>query len=152
MPIVGWLFAHTLALPLSVLLLDGGVASVFTPQSAPPDYIRRAAIRLLLRPAEFIANAQDLAALKAFVTAQAPRYGEIGAPTVILTGSADTTVSPRIHARAIAAAVPHARLIMLAGVGHMPHHVAADAVIAAVEQLPAQSAVIGSMAAASPSA
>src|SRR5258707_3009581 len=114
-PVIGPLFAHTVALPLSVLLLDGGVASVFAPQSAPADYVRRAAIRMLLRPAQFLANAQDLAALKAFVAAQAPRYGEIGAPTVILTGSADTTVSPHIHARAAAAGVPAAPPIVLAG-------------------------------------
>jgi pimeloyl-ACP methyl ester carboxylesterase len=135
-PVIGPIFAHTVALPLAVLLLDRGVASVFAPQPAPAEYVRRAAIRLLLRPAQFVANAQDIAALKAFVTAQSPRYGEIGAPTVILTGTADTTVSPHIHARAIAAAVPHARLIMLAGVGHMPHHVAVDAVVRAVAQLP----------------
>jgi pimeloyl-ACP methyl ester carboxylesterase len=137
-PVIGPLFARTVALPLSILLLDGGVASVFSPQPAPADYVRRAAIRLLLRPAQFVANAQDLSALKAFVTAQAPRYGEIGAPTVILTGAADTTVSPHIHARALAAAVPHASLVVLAGVGHMPHHVDADAVVAAVAQLPAR--------------
>jgi pimeloyl-ACP methyl ester carboxylesterase len=135
-PVLGPLFAHTIAVPLALLLLDRGVTEVFAPQPAPPDYVRRAAIRLLLRPAQFVANAQDIGALKAFVTAQAPRYGEISAPAVILTGSADTTVSPHIHARAMASAVPHARLIMLLGIGHMPHHVAADAVMAAVEQLP----------------
>jgi pimeloyl-ACP methyl ester carboxylesterase len=135
-PIIGPLFAHTVAVPLSIFLLDGGVASVFEPQAAPADYVRRAAIRLLLRPAQFLANAQDLAALKAFVAAQALRYGEIGAPTVIVTGSADTTVSPHIHARAAAAAVPNARLIVLAGVGHMPHHIDTDAVAAAIGQLP----------------
>ena len=138
MPVVGRLFAHTVALPLSFLLLGAGVASVFSPQPAPADYVRRAAIRLLLRPAQFVANAQDLAALKAFVTAQVPRYGEIGVPTVIVTGSADRTVSPRLHARAFATAVPHARLILLAGIGHMPHHVEPDQIVAAVEQMAAQ--------------
>src|SRR6267154_4882897 len=73
-PFIGPLFARTVAFPLSVLLLNGGVASVFAPQAAPADYVRRAATRLLLRPAQFVANAQDLAALKAFVAAQAPRY------------------------------------------------------------------------------
>jgi pimeloyl-ACP methyl ester carboxylesterase len=135
-PVIGPLFARTAALPLSVLLLHGGVASVFAPQPAPADYVRRAAIRLLLRPSTFVANAQDIAMLKEFVTAQAPRYGEIAAPTVVLTGSADSTVSPNIHARAIAAAVPDAQLVVLTGVGHMPHHVDADAVVAAVAQLP----------------
>src|SRR5579871_4947246 len=139
-PVIGQLFARTVAVPLSFLLLDGGVASVFAPQSAPADYVRRAAIRLLLRPAQFVANAQDVAALKAFVTAQVPRYSEIGVPTVILTGSADGTVSPQLHARAFAAVVPRARLVMLAGIGHMPHHVEPDQVVTAVEQLAAQPA------------
>lgn len=143
-PVVGPLFARTAALPLGLLLLNGGVASVFAPQPAPADYVRRAAIRLLFRPSTFIANAQDIAVLKGFVTAQARRYREIGAPTVILTGSADTTVSPQIHARALAAAVPDARLIVLAGVGHMPHHADADAIVAAVAQLPAGSVALGS--------
>lgn len=136
-PVVGWLFARTVAVPLSFLLLDGGVASVFAPQPAPADYVRSAAIRLLLRPAQFVANAQDIAALKDFVTEQAPRYREIGLPTVVLTGTDDSTVAPHIHARAFARAVPHARLILLAGVGHMPHHSSTDLVVAAVEQLQA---------------
>jgi pimeloyl-ACP methyl ester carboxylesterase len=138
-PVLGPIFAHTIAVPLALLLLKRGVASVFAPQPPPADFVRRAAIRLLLRPAQFLANAQDIAALKPFVAAQAPRYGEIGIPTVVLTGTADTTVSPHIHARAIAAVMPHARLIMLTGIGHMPHHVATDAVIAAIAQLPALS-------------
>jgi len=139
-PVIGRLFAHTVAVPLSFLLLDGGVASVFAPQPAPADYVRRAAIRLLTRPAQFVANAQDIAALKAFVAEQAPRYREIGVPTIVLTGTDDATVAPHIHARAFARAVPHARLITLAGIGHMPHHVSADNVVAAVEQLPMRAA------------
>jgi pimeloyl-ACP methyl ester carboxylesterase len=141
-PVIGRLFAHTIALPLSFLLLDGGVASVFAPQPAPADYVRRAAIRLLLRPAQFVANAQDIAALKAFVTDQAPRYREIGVPTIVLTGTDDGTVAPHIHARAFARAVPHARLIMLTGVGHMPHHASTDRVVAAVEQLPVRGVTV----------
>ena len=135
-PVVGPLFARTLALPLGAVLLDSGAASTFAPQPVPAAYLDRAAIALLLRPSELLANAQDIAALKGFVTAQAPRYGEIAIPTVILTGTADSTVSPRIHARAIAAAVPDARLIVLEGVGHMPQHSHADEIVAAIAQLP----------------
>lgn len=137
-PLMGPLFARSVALPLGILLLGGGAASVFAPQPVPTDYVRRAAIRLLLRPAEFVANAQDIAVLKKFVTTQASRYGEIAAPTVVLTGGADITVSPHIHARAIAAAVPDVRLVVLDGVGHMPHHTHTDAVAAAIGQLPAR--------------
>jgi pimeloyl-ACP methyl ester carboxylesterase len=134
-PVMGPLFARTVGLPLGALMLAGGAASVFAPEAVPAGYVRRAAIRLLLRPSELVANAQDVAVLKDFVTAQAPHYGEIAAPTIILTGDADTTVSPRIHARAIAAAVPDARLILLEGAGHMPQHTHTDAVMAAIGEL-----------------
>jgi pimeloyl-ACP methyl ester carboxylesterase len=136
-PVAGLVFAHALALPAGELLLESGAGSVFAPQPMPPDYLRRAGIRLLLRPAEFIANAQDIAILKAFVTAQVPRYGDIAVPTVVLTGDADDTVSPQLHSRAIAAAVPGARLVVLPGIGHMPQHVATDDVVAAIDSVSA---------------
>src|SRR5262252_7195223 len=80
-PALGPLFARTLVVPLGLMLFAPGVESAFAPQSAPTDYARLAASQLLLRPDEFIANAQDLAALKAFVTAQVPRYCDITATT-----------------------------------------------------------------------
>jgi pimeloyl-ACP methyl ester carboxylesterase len=134
-PLAGYFFARVLALPAGELLLESGAKSVFAPQAMPPDYVRRAGIRLLLRPAEFVANAQDVAILKRFVTAQVPYYPDITVPTVVLTGDADETVSPHLHARAIAAALPDARLVILPGIGHMPQHVATDAVIAAIDSV-----------------
>jgi pimeloyl-ACP methyl ester carboxylesterase len=137
-PLAGVVFAHALALPAGEFLLEGGAASVFAPQAIPPAYLRRAGIRLLLRPSEFIANAQDVAILKGFVTAQVPRYRDIAVPTVVLTGDADVTVWPQIHARAIATALPDARLVILPGIGHMPQHVATDEVIAAIDSVAAK--------------
>jgi pimeloyl-ACP methyl ester carboxylesterase len=134
-PLVGRIFAHAVALPLGELLLERGAREVFAPQPMPPDYLRRAGIRLLLRPAEFIANAQDVGVLRAFVTAQASRYGEIAVPTVILTGDADTTVSPTLHSRAFVSMLPRAKLVILPGIGHMPQHVATDEVVAAIDSV-----------------
>jgi pimeloyl-ACP methyl ester carboxylesterase len=143
MPVAGFVFARALALPVGELLLERGARDVFEPQAMPHDYLRRAATRLLLRPAEFVANAQDIAVLKAFVTAQVPRYSDIAVPTVVLSGDADTTVSPRLHARAIAAALRDARLVILPGIGHMPQHVATDEVIAAIDMVSAVRGVQG---------
>jgi pimeloyl-ACP methyl ester carboxylesterase len=56
-------------------------------------------------------------------------------PVVIITGDRDTMVSPEINARALAATVPSAKLVFLPGVGHMPHHAAPDAIIAAIDEL-----------------
>jgi pimeloyl-ACP methyl ester carboxylesterase len=134
-PVIGAAFARAAALPIGEVLLEMGAREVFAPQAMPADYLDRAGIRLLLRPAEFIANAQDVAALKAFVTTQVPHYRDIATPTVVLTGDADTTVSPTLHSRAIAAALPDARLVVLRGIGHMPQHVATDEVIAAIDSV-----------------
>jgi pimeloyl-ACP methyl ester carboxylesterase len=134
-PIVGPLFAHTLVVPVGSLLMQPVARTVFAPQEAPTDYAERAAIALVLRPETFLANARDVAGLNAFVTRQAPRYASIKAPTVIITGDRDTVVSPDIHARAFAAKLPQSKLVVLEGVGHMPHHVASDRVVAAIDEL-----------------
>jgi pimeloyl-ACP methyl ester carboxylesterase len=134
-PIVGPAFARAAALPVGEVLLEMGARKVFLPQAMPADYLARAGIRLLLRPAEFVANAQDVAALRAFVTREAPHYRDLTMPSVVLTGDADTTVSPTLHSRAIAAQLPDARLVILPGIGHMPQHVATDEVIAAIDSV-----------------
>jgi pimeloyl-ACP methyl ester carboxylesterase len=137
-PIVGPLFAHTLVVPVGSMLMRPVATTVFAPQEAPSDYAERAAIALVLRPEAFLANARDVASLNAFVTRQSPRYASIKAPTVIITGDRDTVVSPDIHARAFAAKVPQSKLVVLEGVGHMPHHVAPDRVVAAIDEVTAE--------------
>jgi pimeloyl-ACP methyl ester carboxylesterase len=108
---------------------------VFEPQAVPDDYVRRAAIRLVLRPKTFFANARDLALLKSFIAAQVPSYADLRSPTIIITGDRDTVVSPKINACALAATLPQAKLVLLKGVGHMPHHAAPEAVAAAIDEL-----------------
>ena len=134
-PYIGPLFAWTLALPAGAVLINPTVAVVFAPQDVPKDYVERAAIPLVVLPRNFLANARDVAGLHGFVTAQAPRYRGIKAPTVIITGDRDTVVSPQIHSRALAAILPHSKLIVLEGIGHMPHHGARDAVYKAIEEV-----------------
>jgi pimeloyl-ACP methyl ester carboxylesterase len=134
-PLIGRLLAYTITLPLGLALADSGARNVFLPQEVPPGYVKNTATPLLLRPREFIANARDLVTLKAAVAAQAPRYGEIRVPTTVISGDADKTVSTAIHSRPFAAAVPHAKLIVLPGVGHMVQNAAPDLVVAEIEAM-----------------
>jgi pimeloyl-ACP methyl ester carboxylesterase len=90
---------------------------------------------LLLRPREFLANARDLVTLKAAVAEQAPRYGDIKVPVVVIAGDADKTVSPTIHSRPFAAAVPSVKLIMLPGVGHIVQNAAPELVISEIDAM-----------------
>jgi pimeloyl-ACP methyl ester carboxylesterase len=141
MPVIGRLLAYTITLPLGYFLADPGARNVFLPQAMPENYVLDTATLLLLRPRTFLANARDLVTLKEAVRAQAGRYGEIRAPTVVITGDADNTVSPNIHARPFAKAVPGARLVVLPGVGHMVQNAAPERVVAEVD------AIIGQLAA-----
>ena len=60
------------------------------------------------------------------------RLGEIAAPTAIVSGAADDIVLTDLHSRASARAIPGARLTILPGVGHSPHHAAPEAVTTAI--------------------
>jgi pimeloyl-ACP methyl ester carboxylesterase len=132
---IGPLFARTAALPLGRLLIGMGVGNAFDPQQPPADYLDRAAVELVLRPSALIAAAEDLTDLKAFVAATAPKYREIQAPTVVITGDLDPIVSPRIHAQQLAAVLPRGKLVVLPGVGHMLHHAAPGSVAEAIDEI-----------------
>src|SRR5664279_4541322 len=118
-PVIGPLLAYTITLPLGYFLAEPGARGVFLPQIMPQNFVADTATPLLLRPREFLANARDLVTLKAAVPEQAPRYGNITAPVVVITGDVDKTVTTNIHSRPFVKAVPGARLIVLPDVGHM---------------------------------
>ncbi|MBV9558190.1 MAG: alpha/beta hydrolase [Pseudolabrys sp.] len=135
-PYIGPVIAYIGVLPAGYFMIGPGVRGVFAPQSPPPDYAERTGVRMILRPSEFIANAQDLEDLKEFVRAQAPRYGEIKVPTAIISGDDnDKIVSTDIHSRAIAKQIPNAKLTVLPGIGHMVQFAATDLVVQAIDEV-----------------
>jgi pimeloyl-ACP methyl ester carboxylesterase len=133
--VIGPLLAYTITLPLGFFLTESGSRGVFLPQIMPQDFVRNTATPLLLRPREFLANARDLVTLKAAVAEQAPRYANIGAPMVVITGDVDKTVSTNIHSRPLAAVVPNAKLIVLPDVGHMVQNAAPELVIREIDAM-----------------
>jgi len=134
-PVIGPLLAHTITLPLGLLLSDSGVRGVFAPQAMPESFLKDSATRLLLRPREFVANARDLVTLRAAMAEQAPRYAGITAPITIIAGEADKTVSTHIHSQPLAATAPNTKLIVLPGVGHMIQYAAPDLVVSEIEAM-----------------
>jgi pimeloyl-ACP methyl ester carboxylesterase len=101
-PILGRLFVDTIMTPVGAWGLETAAAGSFSPSAGPADYADATSAALVLRPDEFRWNGQDVAALKAFVTAQAPRYHEIDVPCAIIASAEDTVVSTDIHSRSIA--------------------------------------------------
>lgn len=128
-PYLGWLFTQTLTLPAGLLTMPAAIKEVFAPQIAPPDFIESTGVQMVLRPAEFRANAQDVAGLYDFVVVQSKRMSEITAPTAIISGDKDTVVYTSIHSVNTQREVKGATLQVLANMGHSPHHSATAAVV-----------------------
>lgn len=127
-PFAGRLFAYLLAMPVGLALMRRAIEGVFTPQVPPPGYAERIGAALVLRPRNFIANAQDVFHLAEFIDEQAPRMGEIEAPTTIVTGDRDNVVYAHLHSLGSARDIPGATLVTLPGVGHAVQNVAPDKV------------------------
>jgi pimeloyl-ACP methyl ester carboxylesterase len=134
-PVIGPLLAYTITLPLGYFLAGPGARGVFLPQVMPDGFVGNTATALLLRPREFLANARDIVTLRAAVEEQAPRYGDIRAPTVVISGELDKTVTTKIHSRQFAKAVPNAKLIVLPDVGHMVQNAVPELVISEIEAM-----------------
>jgi pimeloyl-ACP methyl ester carboxylesterase len=136
-PLLGDLFVNTVMTPFAALGFEGLAAATFAPSEGPPGYARATAAALVLRPDEFRWNGQDVADLKAYVTRQAGRYGNIRVPTAIIASADDKVVSTEIHSRRIAAQIAGARLTVLEGKGHQIHYTAKEVVLGEIERVSA---------------
>lgn len=114
------------------------VNAIFAPQSAPTGYLDHIGAGLTLRRRSLRANALQRANLLAEIEALHTRYGALSLPVEIVHGDADTTVGLSIHSEPLAQQIDGARLTVLDGIGHMPHHAATGAVIAAIHRAAAR--------------
>ncbi len=114
--------------------VDSAVDSIFAPQTAPQGYADYIGAGLTLRRAALRVNGRQVNNLKPHLQLMAPNYPKLTLPVEILHGTADTTVPIHIHAIPLSKTLPNAHLTTLDGIGHMPHHAAPEAVIAAINR------------------
>ncbi len=137
-PLWGDLFVNTLLAPGFQLSAETAIARNFFPNTPQPGYAHEAGLALLTRPDNWRANAEDMRKLSDFLVAQKKRYGEIQTsltPITIITGDSDRSVSPETHAYKLHKQIAGSELVVLPGVGHMPHHAQPDKVVAAITEL-----------------
>jgi len=121
-PVIGSIF-NNIAVPLVAPgQLENATHGAFKPQSPPENYAERAETARLFEPASFRANADDIIGLKAEIIEQSEHYGRFDFPVAIFHGDADTTVWAEYHADRMAEQIDDSRLVILPGMGHMPHH------------------------------
>jgi pimeloyl-ACP methyl ester carboxylesterase len=109
-------------------------AAVFAPDPVPPGYDDHLGTALTLRRATLAANVAQVNALRAELVTMAPRYPELSLPIELIHGTADTIVPLHIHSDPLSRLLPNARLSVIDGAGHMPHHAHAATVIDAIDR------------------
>ena len=140
-PLLGHIFCALIIPNLGPLISRANIDQNFLPGAAPDHYYEQSAVGLAFRPGAFRASAQDVCALSAELAAQAPNYPEILAPAIIITAEKDRVLSPKRHARALAAALPAAELVIAPDCGHMPHQLRPDLALAAIRRVNAMAGV-----------
>jgi len=134
-PVLGPLFRWFVIPAYGQIAGPKGVVSSFAPNDAPENYYERVGLPLLFRPKDFKSNASDVANLKAEIIAMQDRYGSLELPMAIMTGDDDTTVSPEIHSKTLAAEVDGASLDIFPETGHALHHVHQGKIIEAIDRI-----------------
>lgn len=141
-PVVGPIFSWMLAPIFGPMVAANAASNTFAPAAAPANYAESTGLGLLFRPWTFRANARQVRATNREFAAQSPRYPTIAQATIILTADKDRVVSPKLHAKALAAAIPSAELVSIVGAGHMPHQVRPDLVINAIETVASRAVAV----------
>lgn len=114
--------------------VDGSVNAIFAPQSMPGGYLEHFGDRKTLRRMAMRANAQQVNSLRPHIVEMSQRYSTLKMPVEIVHGDADTIVPLHIHSIPLSQQIVQAHLTVLKGIGHMPQHVAASDVQAAIER------------------
>ncbi len=128
-----------LAIPLASAFVPqsyvtSATAAVFAPDPVPPGYDEHLGAALTLRRQTLLANTSQINALRAELVTMEPRYGTLTLPVELIHGTADTIVPLDIHSGPVSKLFPQARLTVIPGAGHMPHHAHADLVIDAINR------------------
>lgn len=142
--ITGSALGGAAAVPLITALapsarVERGVSSVFTPQDPPEGYTSYIGAPLTLRRESLRANGQQVLTLRPHIVEMSKRYRtELTLPVEIVHGGADTTVPLDVHSEPLSRQLTNARLTVLPGIGHMPHHAASQTTLAAIDRAAAR--------------
>lgn len=132
-PLIGDVFVWQYVSPMGRLSLESAVASVFSPEQAPVNYIDNTGLTLSLRPSTYKANAYDRTLLSAYLEQQAPRYSGISVPLLSIASDEDHVVPMWNHHDRLTEQIADLHTLVLDKAGHAPHHTRPEQIIKAIE-------------------
>jgi pimeloyl-ACP methyl ester carboxylesterase len=115
--------------------VTSATAAVFAPAPVPEGYEAHLGATLALRRQTLAVNTAQVNALRAELVTMAPLYPTLDLPVELIHGTADTIVPLDIHSRPVSKILPQARLTVIEGAGHMPHHAHQDLVLQAIDRV-----------------
>jgi pimeloyl-ACP methyl ester carboxylesterase len=132
-PLVGDLISYTVAPLIGELTGWRLIAKMFAPQPISPSFEREYPMPLALRPSQIKAFSEDTSRMISSAEHLSPHYRSIRCPTVVVAGDADGIVNVDRQAKRLHGAIPGSRLDVLAGAGHMIHHVDPARMVKAID-------------------
>lgn len=133
LPVLGDVMRYTVAALAARATLNGLVREMFAPAKVPAAFFPALAREMMLRPLQLRADAEDSAFMMPAARALSARYGRLTLPVTVIAGAQDRIVSAKAHTRRLHAELPQSHLVLVPRSGHMVHHAAPDAIMAAVE-------------------
>lgn len=134
LPLVGPVLRAVAAPLFARLDLRRIVAGAFAPQSPSEGFRREVPRGLLVRRTHVTAVLTEGADLPAAARRLGDRFGALPMPVVVFVAGGDRVIDWRSQVGA-AGRMPHAQVHVVPTAGHMIHHVAPDAIAAAVDNL-----------------
>ena len=134
-PILGDVLRHTISPLFGAASLPLLLKGMFAPLPVPERFQHGFERGMAVRPLQIRAEAEDGAGMAREAAAMRDRYGELRLPVVIMAGSDDQVAdvgrqSIRFHDQ-----IPHSRLELVPGAGHMVHHAVPQQVAEAAEAI-----------------
>jgi pimeloyl-ACP methyl ester carboxylesterase len=133
-PVIGDVMRHTVSPLVARAVLPRMISRAFEPAPVPERFDRLFPKGLMLRPSQLRAAAEDAALMIPAAMELQEHYRELSGPVTILTGADDQVVDVGRQSARLHRDLPGSEFVALPGLGHMVHHLAPDAVAAALDR------------------
>lgn len=136
-PLLGSVLSHTVSPLLSRAFWPLMVRRLFSPAPTAPAFRQAYPVWLSLRPGQLRASAAESAMLIAQAARMLGDERSLRVPVAIVAGAQDRLVMTGWQSRRLHERVQGSRLSVVPNAGHMVHHTAPDAVLAAIDEVAA---------------
>jgi pimeloyl-ACP methyl ester carboxylesterase len=131
-PVLGDLMAYTISPLVGRLTWPPFIRKLFAPAATPARFKKRFPVWMSLRPISLRAAAGETALMIPTALELSRHHDRLTMPLILMAGADDLHVLPRLQTERLHKELPHSRLILSPGVGHMIQHTVPEQVMSAI--------------------